>query len=82
MRRYCASFQDLEYDLIIFIAGRELLSNGPVFQASLLDILRDLYVMTTRARFNLVINGSIDFLYVNCNNWNVMVDDFQLTHNA
>lgn len=57
-----SSFQGLENYLMIFNAGRVPLDKHPLGEQSLFDILGDLYVITTRARFNLVIIASITYM--------------------
>ena len=71
------SCQGMEADLVIFSAGRGPLDPRPLGQDNLLDKLRDLYVMTSRARCNLVIIASMDYMYDNCPSWHRVIDHFR-----
>jgi len=76
-----SSCQALEEDLIIFSPGRGPMESRPLGQHSLIDSLRDLYVMATRARCNLIIVGSMEYMYENCPTWRTFIDHFRAQNN-
>lgn len=79
LRLNCAVLSKFRHDLIMFSAVRGPMSNRSVVKDSLSDILHDLYVLATGVQGNLFIIHSIDFLYENSTNWNVIVDHFRIT---
>ena len=74
-----SSCQGMEHDLVIFTAGRGPLDTRQVGRDSLLDSLRDLYVLITRARCNLVIIASQQYMQDNCQSWARLIQHFMRT---
>lgn len=71
-----SSCQGMQYDLIIFAAGHGPMNERPIGPDSLLDTHRDLYVISTRERFNLIIIASMKDLQASCRNWESIINDF------
>lgn len=72
----------MEDELIIFTAQRSPMREPPIGTDSLLDTLRDFYVMATRARCDLIIFDSMKYLQVLCQNWEASINHFGATQNS
>ena len=64
-----ASAQGLECWLTIYTAGRGPLNDRRVGSAALIDSIRDLYVLSTRAKQHLVIVAHWDYMGRHCRCW-------------
>lgn len=69
-----SSFQAMEEDLMILIAGRRPLETRPLGPDSLFDSLRDPYVMAARARCNFIIIASMEYIHENRLRWRAMIE--------
>lgn len=77
-----SSCQVMEYDLIIFSAGRGPMSKCPIGPYFLLDSLRELYLIATRARLKLIIYASMKCLQASCPNCESIINYFGGTQNS
>ena len=64
-----ASAQGLECWLTIYKPGRGPLDDRRVGSAALIDSIRDLYVLSTRAKQHLVIVAHWDYMGRHCRSW-------------
>ena len=72
-----ATAQGLENWLIIYTAGRGPRDERPVGQNSILDNIRDLYVLASRAKQHLVIVAGYDYMMEHCRSWRPAASLFQ-----